>query len=369
MVVTPSPANQWPPPDPKGVVFVAFLTHPAETDLLLPLPGDGEQWDPHMIHTHYFGFSVPEAQIAGFIYVRYQPAFPLSQGGVCIFQGLDNVEHTDMAFLDYEITMPWPTIDGAKITTDNGLVIEFLEPGKTARLTYRSDDGSTSFDLLTVGVTPLLARGHVMPGEDDHHDLGNDPGGTEQFMHVTGELILNGTTHAVDCYAPRDRSWRQVRVEKRGAVPVPPVGWSPMYFGPDLIFNQISFEPLDTDPAWQGLFDVGDRPSHHFAWVVRDNEPRAIKWVRRNVLEYHPRIHMAIRQEITAEDESGEVYRFTGEAVAAASIPAWPNTSFHDSLFRWRDEEGRTAYATYQELWFDTYQRAMKQRALTPAQP
>ena len=30
------------------------------------------------------------------------------QGGVCIFQGTDNVEYTDMAYLDYEITMPWP---------------------------------------------------------------------------------------------------------------------------------------------------------------------------------------------------------------------------------------------------------------------
>ena len=137
-----------------------------------------------------------------------------------------------------------------------------------------------------------------------------------------------------------------------------------MYFGPDLIFNQISFEPLDTDPAWAGLFDVGDRPSHHFAWVVRDGEARSIKWVRRNVLEYHPRIHMAIRQEITAEDETGELYHFVGEAVAAASLPAWPNTSFHDSLFRWEDEQGRVTYATYQEVWFDTYQQAMRKRAV-----
>ena len=90
---------------------MTFGSQPAETDLLLPLPSQGERWDPHLIHTHYFGFSVPEAQIGAFVYVRYQPAFPLSQGGVCIFQGLDNVESTDMAFLDYEITMPWPTIE------------------------------------------------------------------------------------------------------------------------------------------------------------------------------------------------------------------------------------------------------------------
>jgi hypothetical protein len=346
---------------------MTLQTHSGATDLLVPLPAADEVWDPHLIHTHYFGFSVPEAAIGAFVYVRYQPAFPLSQGGVCIFQGTDNVEYTDMAFLDYEITMPWPRIEGNVITTDNGLTIDFVEPGRTARITYRSGDGRMSLDVTADAVTPLLARGHVMPGEEDHHDASREPGGTEQFMHVTGELVLDKASHAVDCYAPRDRSWRQIRVEKRGAVSVPPVGWSPMYFGPDLIFNQISFEPLDTDPAWAGLYNVGDRPSHHFAWVLRGDDSRQIKWVRRNVLEYHPRIHLPIRQEITAEDDHGELYRFEGEAIACASLPAWPNTSFHDSVYRWTDDQGRTAHATYQELWFDDYQRAMKRRALAAA--
>ena len=346
---------------------MTLQTHSGATDLLLPLPAADETWDPHLIHTHYFGFSVPEAAIGAFLYIRYQPAFPLAQGGVCIFQGTENVEYTDMAFLDYEITMPWPRIEDNVITTDNGLTIDFVEPGRTARITYRSSDGRTSVDVVADAVTPLLARGHVMPGEEHHHDASREPGGTEQFMHVTGELVLDGTPYTVDCHAPRDRSWRQIRVEKRGAVPVPPVGWSPMYFGSDLIFNQISFEPLDTDPAWAGLYNVGDRPSHHFAWVLRGDDSRQIKWVRRNVLEYHPRIHLPMRQEITAEDDHGDLYRFQGEAIACASLPAWPNTSFHDSVYRWTDEQGRTTYATYQELWFDDYQRAMKRRALAAA--
>jgi hypothetical protein len=340
--------------------------HPPETDLLLPLPGPGEQWDPHTIHTHYFGFCIPEAAIGAFLYLRYQPAFPLSQGGVAIFQGLDNVEHTDMAYLDYETTMPWPTIDGNTITTDNGLRIEFTEPGKTARITYASADGSTTLDVVADAVTPLLARGHVMPGEEKHHDteLGKTSGGTEQFMHMTGELVLHGERHAIDSYGPRDRSWQQVRVERRGAVPVPPVGWSPMYFGPDLIFNQVSFEAPDTDPAWTGVYEVGDRPSHHYAWIQLGDETREITRVRRDVLEYHPRLHMALRQVVEAWDEKGDHYRFEGEAIATSAVPAWPNTSFHDSVYRWTDANGRVAHATYQEIWFQEYQHAMKRRAL-----
>lgn len=342
-------------------------TQPPETDLWLPQPAAEQRWDPHTIHTYYFGFSVPDARIGAFLYLRCQPTFPLSQGGVCIFRGTDNVEYTDIAYLDFEITMPWPTVDENTITTDNGLRIEFLAPGERARVSYVSPDEGTSLDVVADAVTPLLARGHVMPGEEDHHDRGHEPGGSEQFMHMTGELVLDGERHAVDCHGPRDRSWNQIRVEKRGAVPVPPVGWSPMYFGPDLIFNQVSFEPLDTDPAWAGLYDVGDRPSHHYAWVQRGQETRSITWVRRNVLEYHPDIHLPMRQEIDAEDEHGQRYHFRGEAIACASLPAWPNASFHDSVYRWEDDQGRVAHATYQEIWFDTYQKAMKRRSVAGA--
>ena len=44
-------------------------------------------------------------------------------------------------------------------------------------------------------------------------------------------------------------------------------------------------------------------------------------------------------------------------------IPAWPNCTFRDSLYRWESEDGRIAHATYQEIWFDKYQRAMSERA------
>ena len=344
---------------------MAIGVHAPETDLLLPRPEPGEQWDPHTIHTYYFGFSIPEAELGAFLYLRLQPAFPLCQGGVCVFGGTDNVEATDIAFLDYEITMPWPTVDGRAITTDNGLRIEFTEPGRTARITYTSHDGAASIDVTAAAVTPLLARGHVMPGEENHHDIARAAGGSEQFMHMTGELVLDGVRHAIDCHAPRDRSWNQVRVERRGAVPVPPVGWSPMYFGPDLVFNQISFEAPDTDPPWLGLYDVGDRPSHHYAWVLLGDETRTVTWVRRTVLERHPRTHLPLRQVVEARDDQGGSYRFEGQAVAAASLPAWPNVSFHDSVYRWTDERGRTTHATYQEIWFDEFQKLMKGR--TPA--
>jgi len=213
-------------------------THAPETDLLIPLPAEGERWDHHTIHTHYFGLSVPEAELGGFIYIRYQPTFPLCQGGVAFFRGMDNAHPLDIEFLDFEITMPYPELVDNTVTTANGLQVEFTEPGRVAKVSYRSKDSRTQFEVVQTAVTPLFARGHVMPGEDDHADPVRQPGGTEQFMHCVGDVTIRGASFAVDCYAARDRSWRQGRVEDQGgARPIPPIGWSPMYFGEDLAFQ------------------------------------------------------------------------------------------------------------------------------------
>ena len=36
--------------------------------------------------------------------------------------------------------------------------------------------------------------------------------------------------------------------------------------------------------------------------------------------------------------------------------------------YRWEDEQGRVTHCTYQEVWFDRYQRAVKARSRRPAQ-
>lgn len=192
---------------------------PPETDLIGTDPTE-RRWEPHTVHTHYFGFQVPDARIGGFTYIRYQPYFPLCQGSVIIFQGTDNIAQLDVAYLDWEMAMPYPVTDGNVITTANGYQIEFLELGRSARITYASRDGRTSFELLEEAVTPLIARGAVIPGENLL--TSHEPGGSEQYMHVTGALKLNGESFDVDCYMPRDRSWRQSRTEARGGRHDPP---------------------------------------------------------------------------------------------------------------------------------------------------
>jgi hypothetical protein len=332
-----------------------------ESDLIGTVPGDGP-WEPHTVHTHYFGFSIPEARIGGFTYLRYQPYFPLSQGSVCIFQGNDHLAPLDIAYLDWSMTMPWPEVDGNVIIAANGYRIEFLELGRRARVSYASADGQTRFELEQSAITPLVARGAVIPGENLHAI--HEPGGSEQFMHCTGELVLRGRRHEVDCHPPRDRSWRQSRTEQRGGRHDPPVVWTPMYF-PDtgLAFNQVGFESPGTDPAWEGELQIPDgMPTHHFAWVCREQQLTEVTHVRRRVTRQHPQLHLPLEQEIEATDADGNEYRFRGTAIAAAPIPSWPNASTFDSVVRWEDADGRLAHGPCQGVWYDAYQHAMRTR-------
>lgn len=338
---------------------------PPERDLWLPLPADGQTWPTHLIHTHYFGFCVPEARLGGYTYIRYHPRFPLSQGGVCIFQGLNNLEPLQMEHCDYQMTLPWPQIEGNVITTAHGLRVEFLVLGEKLRLTYESEDGTTRFDTIHAAVTPRVGRRFLMPAELELTDPGLEPGGFEQFMHCTGTLEVNGECHDIDCYPVRDRSWSQVRPEAQ--TPIPPLGWTPICFDGELAFNQVGYEAPDTQPEWEGIYDQPDMPPGYYGWILNDGEVREIVDVRRNVTAYHPRMTGVVKQEIEAEDERGETYHFRGEAIAMTNLPQWPNASIRDSVFRWEDAHGRVAHNTYQEIHYTPFQHAMKPRLFDAA--
>lgn len=344
---------------------MSLAIQPGATDLLFPLPAPGEAVHPATVHTYYFGATVAEQGIGIMLYLRGQPAFAVAQGGAVVFRGLDNRMLLDAEYHDYRMAMPWPEPDGSIIRVANGLTIEVVEPGELLHVSYTSPDGSVSIDVEQRAISPLVARGYIMPGEDDHHaDAAHEPGGIEQFMHATGELVLRDERHEIDCYAVRDRSWRQVRGEDPGgARRTPPLGWTPISYGEEFCLNVTSIEAKDTEPRWLGLFDLpDDAPTHHAGWISRHGETVGIQRVRRNVLEYHSTQHAAVRQELEVTDDTGRVHHFTGEAISLAPVYSWPNITFHDAVYRWVDQHGATTHGDYQEVWFDDYQRAMKAR-------
>lgn len=275
-----------------------------------------------------------------------------------VFSGLDNVKPLDIDHCNYVNTMPYPEFsENHGMETKNGLRVEFTELGKTVRITYKSKDGTTHFDVTQEAATPLLVRGHVFPSEAEATDPQQMPGGSEQYMTCEGHLTLNDVKHPVKCVSIRDRSWRQVRTEDE--VPYPPVGWSPIYFGPHLSFNQVGY---DATQVWDSEFSIDKKkPCHYFAWVLVNGIQREVVKVKREITKWHPQLYSAVEQTIEAEDDQGAQYKFKGEAVAMAHLPSWPNSVFIDSVYKWtNDGTGEVAFCTYQEAWFASYQRLMK---------
>jgi hypothetical protein len=220
-----------------------------------------------------------------------------------------------------------------------------------------------------------------MSGEEDHQGQTEDgapyhPGGFEQFMHYTGEVVVNGAAHAVDSYDVRDRSWHQLRTERQDAVLAPPVCWTPMHFGADgedtLTLHHVGFEAPEHKPLWTEVYR--DFPAEKIAplsgWLYSAKEDEALRVVRtrRHILEHHPVTFMPIRQELEVEDERGRVLSFHGEAQSAALLPAWPNTNMRGAVYRWTDESGRVCHSLTQELWFDRWHRAMAERRTAAGQ-
>lgn len=328
-----------------------------ESDLIGLDPAEhAGRYAPHTTHTHYFGFQIPEAGIGCYSYIRYQPYFPLMQGGVQIFQGLDNTAVLDMAHLDYSMTLPWPqvdgTTDGAVITTARGYRIEFTELGRKARITYRSADGRAAFEVEQTALSPLVGRAAVIPGED--HTAALHPGGSEQFMHCVGELTLHGRTYPIDCNTIRDRSWNQDRNEDRRGRFDRPISWTPVYLDDGRYFNQVGFATGDADSEGS--------PGALFSFLGKGDVIRELVRVERRVIESHPTLYFPLAQEIEAESVEGTVFRMTGRAIAASPIVAWPHASAYDSVYRWETDDGAVGYGPCQGIWFEAYQHAMKAR-------
>lgn len=137
-----------------------------------------------------------------------------------------------------------------------------------------------------------------------------------------------------------------------------------MYFPETgVAFNQVGFEAPDSQPIWAGALTIPEgMPTHHFAWVYDGNELRQVTEVRREVHELHPWVPAPMRQTIEARDEAGNEYSFTGEAIAMAPIPSWPNAGTFDSVIRWTDEQGHVGHGPGQGVWYQRFQHVMKEQ-------
>jgi len=151
--------------------------------------------------TVWFSWNVPERRMGGWTYCQARPNAGICNGGAWVwddggafpwelryranYSGLRLPPRAERDLRDFQ----WP----------NGVRVRMLEPLTRYAVDY-VDSGTLEvhleFDALMppnphpVGVPPFLVGTHF-----------DQPG------HVTGEMVLEGETIAVDCYSVRDRSW------------------------------------------------------------------------------------------------------------------------------------------------------------------
>ena len=116
-----------------------LAVQPGTTDLIMPAGILGVT-DPYTVHTHYFGFTVPEAELGCFIYLRWQPGLGLSQGGVSIFRGLDNLTPARRRAPRLPGHDALADVDGGRSAWRTGSRSTSSSPA-TDRVRYRSPDG------------------------------------------------------------------------------------------------------------------------------------------------------------------------------------------------------------------------------------
>jgi hypothetical protein len=304
--------------------------------------GTGEPAD-SLTETWFWNFHVPEAAINCFAYCWVHPTLKVVTSGLMIYKGI-KAHHLECELFEIRDFMSMGVLgDGSDIRLPNGMRVQVITPLEHVRFTFEDAQRDTrvDVDIRAMGVP-------IMRANNKHF---------EQVMHVTGDLVLRGEAHKVDCLAVRDRSWAEPRPENHN--PAPPYTWVTGTFGQDFAFNVGSHDDPARAPDWEGVMEAPARIFND-GWVVVKGQQRRIracsKITRRTADRFAPVTH-----DYTFEDEAGDTYHITGELIARTAWGGWSNMTCHLGLVKW-SWNGRTGHGESQEVQWNDYVWKMAQR-------
>ena len=154
--------------------------------------------DPWHTEGSWWGFSVPERRIGGWIYHLTRLGLGVASGGVWVWD--DRATSCfEAPYYRNEVIQPLPP--GPHNLNDfrwpDGVALRTLEPMQRYRMQYRDRD-LIELDLEYCGISAPYVSANGSPPR---------PFRLEQVCRVTGTLALRGERIAVDCLAMRDHSW------------------------------------------------------------------------------------------------------------------------------------------------------------------
>ncbi|MBL7498076.1 hypothetical protein I6A84_14520 [Frankia sp. CNm7] len=272
--------------------------------------------DPCWNESAWFGFSVPERRMNGFVYFFHDVRTGVSGGGPAVWDPSGEETYT-CRFYDWRWLQP-PTgrLDFGDFTLPNSLRHEVVEPLRRYRLSYA--ELGLELDLEW---TALMA-----PHEIRYGNLSTMTGARhfDQPGRMTGSLLLDGERLEVDCYSLRDRTWGPHR---------PGASRSGDYL----------WAIASPEDHWHAITIASDEPGVDTVmngYLVRDGELGELVRGQRRVLER--RAGAPVRVLLEAEDDRGRHLRAHGDVRTALRWFGWPGRLAFWTLtdWRWDDHQG-----------------------------
>lgn len=285
--------------------------------------GDDPDWN----ESAWFGFSIPERDINGFLYFFHDVRTGVSGGGPALWDP-SGEDIYDCLFYDWRWRQPpTETVDFRDFLLPNTSRHQVVEPMHRYRLSY--DALGLTLDLEWTSVMAPHVLGHG--GAGSHFD---QPG------RMTGSLTLDGDRLEVDCYALRDRTWGPHRPGARRsgdylwAIASPQEHWHALAMakaqpGPDMVIG---------------------------GYLVRDGELGELVRGERRVLHRHNGAPAKV--VLDAEDDRGRVLHAEGDVRTALRWLGWPGRLTFWTLTDWR-WDGLQGWGEDQEFFAREQVRAL----------
>jgi len=170
--------------------------------------------DPYWSENTLMGFTVPERNLCGFIYMYWRPNMNLVVAGPCVWDHTgEDVFNCRYYGWDQHISIP-PGAEMYDFKLSNSLSCKMIEPHKEYRWTY--DRFGFKLDLTWKAYAPPhYMRGPKKEGEEENPGIKNwvapegklPVGHYEQAGYLTGWIELDGERIEINCGALRDRGW------------------------------------------------------------------------------------------------------------------------------------------------------------------
>lgn len=294
--------------------------------------------DPYWNESAWFGFTVPQRSLTGWVYCYHRPNMNFSVGGVALWDPSGEYPW-DCLYYDWgnPVSLP-PTAEMFDFSLDSGLTVHCREPLHSFNLNFLSDECTVdlTWDSVAPPQTALAAGAKRLPSGADQWATGH----YNQAGRVRGSIALRGESIPVDCFYLRDHSWgpRRFTTNPRG-------DFASVVASPSNGFCVLaaSDQPAATDSC------VGVADPVAFGWYLKDGESSRLVNGRRTVLERdsHGR---PTRVSVTGRDELGRELSATGTCRNTLRWNGYPFLFMFWSMVEW-EFDGHTAVGEEQDYF------------------